>query len=242
MGKQFKGKTCVYCGRPSVSEDGDHVLCRQFVLPKRRDHLPKVPACSQCNNEKSKLEHYLTSVMPFGGRHADAQEVLSSMVPPRLEKNRRLRDSLTLFRSAIYTSHNNGPWVRQMSLPFDGDRLLRLAEMMVKGLAFYHWEFTFDQTDVIRSTLLTRHGRRFVDPFFNAKGGRRIAESIADGALAYEAVEVRDVPRASLWRLSLYGANMSGGGRFDLPESTIYVFTSPADAVGVVRFIDEVTL
>src|SRR5438552_3077487 len=92
MSKKFKGKPCVYC-RDRLSEDGDHVVSRMFFPINRRAHLPKVPACKACNNEKSLLEHYLTAVMPFGARHADAAEVIE-MTPARLAANRALHERI----------------------------------------------------------------------------------------------------------------------------------------------------
>ena len=69
MSEKYKNKTCVYCMTTNSSEDGDHVVSREFFLPEKRAGLPKVPACKACNNAKATLEHYLTAVMPFGGRH-----------------------------------------------------------------------------------------------------------------------------------------------------------------------------
>src|ERR1700722_4571914 len=93
MSKKFLGKLCVYCGRrPSTTED--HVVARGFFLPKHRDRLPKVPACAACNGDKSKLEHYLTAVLPFGSLHSEAASYLASMVPQRLEKNLKLKARL----------------------------------------------------------------------------------------------------------------------------------------------------
>jgi 5-methylcytosine-specific restriction endonuclease McrA len=76
MSKKFKGKTCAYCGeREAIT--GDHVFAREFFLPSDRADLPQAPICGECNNEKSKLEHYLTTVLPFGGRHPASAENLS---------------------------------------------------------------------------------------------------------------------------------------------------------------------
>jgi hypothetical protein len=44
--------------------------------------------------EKSELEHDLTVVLPFGGRHPDAVANVSAMVPGRLRKNARLHKEL----------------------------------------------------------------------------------------------------------------------------------------------------
>src|SRR4051812_19921101 len=90
--KKFKGKTCVYCGKESMT--ADHIIAREFFLRDRREDPIKVPACEDCNREKSRLEHYLTTVLPFGARHADAAENLSSMVPSRIRRNEKLASEL----------------------------------------------------------------------------------------------------------------------------------------------------
>jgi len=52
--KKFAGELCVYCNsRPAVVPD--HVFARKFFLLNKRGNLPQVPACDQCNNEKSRL-------------------------------------------------------------------------------------------------------------------------------------------------------------------------------------------
>ena len=92
--KRYRGKRCVYCGRDGASDTGDHVIARGFFLPSERGELPQVPACNQCNNEKSRLEHHLTTVLPFGARHAAASRTLNELVPGRLEHNERVHRDL----------------------------------------------------------------------------------------------------------------------------------------------------
>ena len=53
------------------------MFAREFLLTDRRASFPKLPACETCNNVKSKLEHYLTAVLPFGGQHTD--ELVTSL-------------------------------------------------------------------------------------------------------------------------------------------------------------------
>src|ERR1700693_690251 len=111
MSKRFKGKTCVYCGAAPSTTTGDHVFAREFFINARRGNLPKVPACEACNHEKSKLEHYLTAVLPFGGRHTDSAQNLSTLVEPRLAKNAKLHSALSA-----------GLLVPVSTLPIDGDK------------------------------------------------------------------------------------------------------------------------
>lgn len=88
MSKRWRDKPCVYC--LARAEGDDHVIARQFFVERRRADLPKVAACRACNNEKSKLEQYLTGILPFAGRHQDARENMGRL-PARIAKNPELR-------------------------------------------------------------------------------------------------------------------------------------------------------
>jgi hypothetical protein len=93
MSKRFERLRSAYCStRDSVT--GDHIFAREFFLPAARAGLPQAPACDVCHNNRSKLKHYLTAVLPFGGRHSAAAQNLASMVPKRLSKNARLHREL----------------------------------------------------------------------------------------------------------------------------------------------------
>jgi hypothetical protein len=94
MSKKFKSKTCAYCCALEASVVGDHVVAREFCVKDKRDNLPQVPSCDRCNNEKSALETYLTAVAPFGARHADSTRNLTTLVPPRIARNRKLHQAL----------------------------------------------------------------------------------------------------------------------------------------------------
>jgi hypothetical protein len=119
MSKKYKGKPCVYCTM-RISSTADHVFARKFFVEMRRGDLPKVPACARCNGEKADLELYLTAVLPFGGRHADATENLSTLVPGRLAKNARLHRDLNRRRTKVWTKSASGLAVPMLALPFDG--------------------------------------------------------------------------------------------------------------------------
>lgn len=122
MSKKFKGQRCAYCAeRDAIT--GDHIFAREFFLPSARADLPQAPICQECNNEKSKLEHYLTTVLPFGGQHSASLENLTSMVPKRLRKNARLHSKLAAGRRKTSTHTSGGESMHTMTIPFDGHRL-----------------------------------------------------------------------------------------------------------------------
>ncbi len=91
--KKYKNKLCVYC-RCNQSVTADHVFPREMFQLEQRNMLPKVPSCQVCNNEKSKLEHYLLSILPFAATHANAHKALSVDVAKRLKNNRKLHNKL----------------------------------------------------------------------------------------------------------------------------------------------------
>ena len=85
-GKKYKGKACAYCGREGISDTRDHVVAKEFFLQEDRANLPLVPACLKCNREKSKLEHYVLSVLPFANRHFEARRYAEQNIERRLQK------------------------------------------------------------------------------------------------------------------------------------------------------------
>lgn len=210
MGKGYKGKPCVYC-LEAESADGDHVLSRQFVLPEHRDNLPKVPACKRCNNEKSKLEHYLTAVMPFGGRHEGAGRNLAEQVPGRLGNNGRLRRKLAEGTERFLVSADGGPWEPGMAVPLDGRTLEALFEYMTRGLAFHHWGLLFGREFAVRAAFLGEAAR---GPFegLMAKNAEKVRGNLGGGALEYEGAMAGDGSGLTVWRMSLYGAVVAGDG------------------------------
>ena len=193
MSKRFKGRLCVYCcGEAGLTPD--HIFARQFFLENARANLPQVPSCARCNSDKSKLEHYLTTVLPFGGRHADALGNLSSMVPKRLQKNQKLRRELA--------QHRSGP-----TIPLDSERLEDLFGLVARGLIWHHWNAYLDPArHSVRTAILTPAGMDLFDGLlFQRNGQDRVKENLGNGTFLYEGVQAVDDPATSIWRFLIYG-------------------------------------
>lgn len=226
MGKGFRGRSCVYCLN-SEAEDGDHVISRQFFPIDKRASLPKVPACKRCNNEKSQLEHELTATMPFGARHTEAGKVME-MVPARLAKNKKLHTTLAEGISQVLSSRNGGPWTPSMTLPFDGVAIVKLFEFIIKGLAWHHWKITLGSDHFTRASFVTAEGRRFFDPMFAGGVQDQVKVDLGDGVFVYEGVQSKECPELTLWRMTLYGAEVSGDLRESFERcSLVYGITVP---------------
>ena len=238
MSKKYKNKTCVYCVTPKSSEDGDHVVSREFFLPDKRANLPQVPACKACNNVKSQLEHYLTAVMPFAGRHADSSSNLALMVPPRLAKNNKLRTALAQGADNIFTSRNGEPWSMEMTIPFDSKQLTSLFEYITKGLAYYHWQIYLPSDHLVKAVFLTGAIREKFEGFL-AHSRVRVRGNLGEGVFIYEGIQAEECDELTVWRMSLYSAQITGDPRAPTKRcSEAYVLTAPKRMPAAVKLLE----
>jgi hypothetical protein len=219
MGKGYKGVSCVYCLKREANAP-DHVIARGFFPEDKRGNLPKVPACSDCNNAKSTLEHTLTAIMPFGSRHADAGQAIA-MTEPRLAKNRKLHDKLAKGLAYSMRSINGGPWQLEMTVPVDHRDIERLCEFIVKGLAHHHWKVALGPDLFVRASFLNEAGRQRFDPFFAGSARAKVQKDFGDGVFVYEGVQAQDCPELTLWKMSIYGAEAGGDKRAPGDRSSI---------------------
>ena len=205
MSKRFNGLLCAYCSRrPSVPR-GDHVFARGFFVEGQRGNLPLVPACDGCNNEKGNLEHYLTAVLPFGGRHADALANLNELVEPRLAKNKKLHRHLTRDSSRVWTQTESGLYARSTALPFEPERVVNLFKFIVRGVLFYHWKVRLTADHFCEVNLLASDGQKFFERFMQMKSKASVTENLGNGTVIYDGIQGVDSEIISVWRFSLYG-------------------------------------
>ena len=179
MSKRFRGIFCAYCAK-EMATTGDHVFAREFFLESGRAKLPQAPACADCNNQKSKLEHYLTAVLPFGGKHADASTILGSMVPKPLRRNQKLHRHL----SDEFTGD---------AIPVGGDKLERLFALIALGFVWYHWKvYVNHQMHAVHYFTISPPGAQMLDASIFKRNARdRVNENIGNGAFIYEGTRHR---------------------------------------------------
>jgi hypothetical protein len=209
MSKKFKGKKCAYCAeREAVT--GDHIFAREFFLVAERANLPQAPICDECNNRKSKLEHYLTTVLPFGGQHPTSLENLESMVPKRLRNNAKLHRELAAGQQKVLTQTPGGERRHTLTVPLDGRRLDELFAMIVRGLVWYHWQVYLDNRYKVQTHSVTRFGERFFDEYlFKLNARNRVRGNPGGGAFTYEGAQAVDDSGITIWRFDIYGGLVS---------------------------------
>jgi hypothetical protein len=219
MSKRFKGKTCAYCATEGSSQTGDHVFAREFFPLDRRSNLPKVAACERCNNEKSKLEHYLTAVLPFGGNLDVSSHILNDLVPGRLAKNAKLHQHLAANQGSMLINRR-GVIERAMTVPIDANQLQGLFRYIVRGLAAHHWDTIIPAAHFVGVAILTEFGESIVGPMLEKNGRARAHASVAGGIFEYAGVQAVDDPFLTVWCFKAYGGVTLGGDPGETLEAT----------------------
>lgn len=210
--KKYRDKLCVYCVERK-STTADHVFCREFFLTEHRNNLPKAPACAECNGRKSALEHYLTAVLPFGGRHTHASVQLETMVPGRVEKNQALLRQLQAGQRPALEMQG-GILLPTSTLPFHGESLESLFSMVVRGLIWHHFSVYLPAEYFVKVFMATPEGEQAFDRnIFALNTPNRVHGNLGDGTFIYEGVQVVDTPASTGWRITAMGGVRLGGDR-----------------------------
>lgn len=236
--KKFKGKLCVY-GCMRLATTVDHVFAREFFLSDSPYEPIKVPACLLCNNQKSHLEHYLTALLPFGGRHKDASTNLEKMVPKRLARNAKLHRLLYKHKGTAWIKDSSELYVPTMTLPIDFHLIEQLFKFITMGLAWHHWQVRLTAEHFITILALSRHGEQVFDrKFFWVNNAAHVTNDLGEGTFIYEGVQGVDNPAVTGWRFSIYGG-LTLGGDPEKPEegsSVIGVITGPKSDLSYAAF------
>ncbi|MCG7932139.1 MAG: hypothetical protein N0E44_19075 [Candidatus Thiodiazotropha lotti] len=204
MSKKYKGKVCVYCAN-RLATTADHVIARQFFDIKRRSGLPKVPSCAECNNTKSKLEHYLISVLPFGSNHDSAQEMMGSTVERRLSKNIKLKKHLQLQKTKKWAMSERGLYTHNLHIPINNKAIIRLFEYIAQGLLYTHYNVILGPEYFMNALTITDVGYyKYYDQFVGDSKVGIAKGNLAENGFTYTGRQGKEYPEMSVWFMQLY--------------------------------------
>jgi hypothetical protein len=150
--KKYIGKTCAYCSREGVSEVREHVICKEFFLERDRDNLPMVPACEECNTEKSKLETYALAILPLGSRHQDSLCYVERNMSRRLRQNPTLNRQIAEGTTKV-REKQGGLLLPTSAIPVDDERIDKLMATIVRGLFMHEFGFALHKNWDVRVTM-----------------------------------------------------------------------------------------
>lgn len=222
-------------GCRKLATTADHVFAREFFLPGTSYEPIKVPACNSCNNQKSHLEHYLTALLPFGGRHNEASINLGQMVPKRLARNVRLHHLLSEHEGYDWAKDSGELYVPTMTLPIDFHQIEQLFKFITMGLVWHHLQVRLTSEHFVTALALSRYGEQVFDrKFFRTNNAAHVANDLGQGTFLYEGAQGVDNPAVTAWRFSIYGGLTLGGDPKAPEESTsvLGVMTGPKRVLG----------
>jgi len=224
MSKKYKGRICVYCG-VNKSTCPDHVIAREFFEVSRRHNLPKVPSCEECNNIKSQLEHYFTSLLPFGSDDDSAREIFQSSVEKRLNSNLKLKRHLSDNLERRWTKTNNNIYLQTVQLPINPVMLLSLFNFIIKGLLWHHWKVTLSSDYFVKAITITDYGvDNFYKQLFRGAVTGVVDENLADNGFTYIGRQGTEYPQMSVWLMKIYNGITLAGINEDEGQSSRCIF------------------
>lgn len=232
MSKKFKNQICAYCAVPNLSETADHVFAREFLITSERNDLPKVPACKKCNNDKSKLEHYLSAVIPFGAQRKNDESIWQK-VKSRLDKNIKLFRAISAGIEYKIIPGDGFDFPR-MIIPFDGEKYIQLFEFITKGLLVYHWNLHLTGENDLIVITATKEGEAIFDQIHSGNANQRVRGNIGNETFLYEVAQAKDNPNITICKfIVLGGVQLSEGG--ENITSVTYAITGPQDLIKNLR-------
>jgi hypothetical protein len=184
-----------------------------------RQSIPIVPACEACNGKKSKLEHYLATVLPIAGQHPVAKGIEIETVQNRLCRNNSLRKELDegyeRFRQFVPS---------QMYITtFRHDDLISYAALIARGLLYYHFDVVLSQQHTSEGRILPSDRSHTLDVLYQDVSNHvlTVNNTIACGAFAYRGFAVAGDLFTSIWHLRLYGGLTLGSSENGLPSPPV---------------------
>lgn len=204
--KRFQDMPCAYCAKGISTTTGDHVLPRSLVPKNLRGNLPKVPCCRECNRRKARTEHYIASVLPFGGRHGSARETLE-LAGPRIAKNDRLAKDL----AEGLREHVTGSGHVVQGLLIETEQVECFVDDLVRGLSNFHWSDRLTEPSQYFSALLHQEIDEWLAHWLGNLKGDSVSGDLAEGHVRYLAKRAPADPIFSMWRIEFLG-NMQFAG------------------------------
>lgn len=211
MSKKYKGKTCVYCAERE-STCSDHVIAKEFFPEDKRANLPKVPSCAICNNTKSKLEHYATTVLLFGSRHVDAIDMLKKVAPKRLNKNLKLKREIQNKMERTWIKSKENLILPTRMVPISRNELIQLFSMIVRGLYWHNWKLILPADYLVEILTINLQGLiEFRDGLPLNNSSNSVQDNFGNGVFYYRGIKADDDPFISAWELFFYNGMMIAG-------------------------------
>src|SRR5205814_7013365 len=111
----------------------------------------------------------------------------------------------------MLTSRNGSPWALAATVQVDTSKLVELYEHIARGLAFHHWGVTLPADDcIVGAAFLRSPGSEAMEALLAKPAAQRENGNLGEGAFLYEGAQAVDCPQVTVWRMTLYEAELDG--------------------------------
>jgi hypothetical protein len=231
MAAGYANHVCVYCRKSRSIRTGDHVFARSFFAEDRRANLPKAPACLTCGNKKSAHEHYLATVLPFGGMHGDATRNLNTLVEPKLARNQRLQRELAAgFEGSAERPDGSA------AIPFETGHLRSLFEMVAQGLLWHHRKIYLPESHSVVAFTPPEETMPELTKLYQL-GGDKVVGDVGQGTFRYAANIAHNDAAMSVWFFQIMeGLKLTGDPeRPDAIVSAVVAVTGTHSSIDLIK-------
>jgi len=167
--------------------------------------LPKVPSCEKCNNEKSQLEHYLLSVLPFGATHKNAHKALSIDVKRRLESNKKLHNKIKGGFGYTQIPVDESHLEERLTVELDSDILHKFIGFIGRGLIYHHSGRYLPLSCSFKSFTPSPTGMKFISGLFTLTSNLRVDIRLGEDTVRYKGIMSEVDDGVSVWVIQLLG-------------------------------------
>jgi hypothetical protein len=160
------------------------------------------PACTRCNNQKSKLETYLTAVLPMGSRLGKG---IDPNVVRRLRKNNKVASELAEALELPAQVFSDGQVGIRTTFAFRYAYLEEYLNMAAVGLAWHHLGQCLADGYAVAFFDMNDSEAAVLEQLFHLNCAQRIYGLLGEGIVEYRAVQALDDPQLSIWQFRLFG-------------------------------------
>lgn len=151
------------------------------------------------------IENYLLSVLPFGGTHDDAKEMLSIDALKRLRKNQKLFSNLRGGWGHSYIPRESKVLEKRVHVKFDPNMLHTFIGLASLGLTYHHWGLYLPRDHEIRAFTPSPTGARFIEKLFGLRAEHTTNESLGKNTVRYKGACGGNQEFLSVWAVQLLG-------------------------------------
>ena len=220
---------CSYCGKLGLSER-EHVIAKQFFPANGlyRGDLIIVPACTECNREKGRVEEVVSIFLPYVSSSAAAKMVFEERITSTLRKNERLKNIYLKSIRITYGYNEFGKLIKISRFDFDDETqqyFPQWAEFVIRGLYREHAgeNVPTSHQAKIRRFVKSEHvkfWRDWVNSHFNS----------------FSAVKAKGEVR---YQFSLGNTSVSSAWIINVYDTTIFALTHDVQDTALLKQIEE---